>query len=292
VTSASRYSERVACLRVNGYPATLYGVLLSNPERSNLLEIPTGTHLRRAIQGPAILSLGRHPVSYIEQFCGGYNTQMRVVPRVVDEVVVGASNATLVQVLEAYRDLAEDVVLRGAILFGEKHNQVYARAILCDMITTGYVRKLFLEFADQKLDFDETAVETYGSYLRGNKHLVGSQDVRWLEWKQSANYASDVYTKNLIPMVFMIEHASRYNVDVYYADMGLKNDKSDLTKAGLTRRNRATADVFLQHSNPREAGSVVLCGQDHLVEGKCEGEFTFQRLFQLPPSQVFYLADV
>jgi hypothetical protein len=220
-------------------------------------------------------------VSYIDQCCGGNNTQMRLVAHRSGDIDKVA-DATLDRVLEAYRDRAEEAALRGAIVFGEKHNQVYARAILCDMITTGYVSKLFLEYQDHKLDFDEKEVETYGSHFRASKHLVGSQDRYWLEWKQMAYDACDKHTKNLISMVFMIELASRNNVDVYYADMGLKNDKSDLTKVGMTRRNRATAEVSLQNSNPREAESVVLCGQDHLVEGQCEGEYTLQKLFQLP----------
>ena len=181
---------------------------------------------------------------------------------------------------------ATEKVKLGGITIGEWHNKPHGRAIIYDLIETGFVKRLFVELHD---------------FLPITKELRnGSLGKPPEEWAQEGKFIfemginfCDSQFNNPLPMLPLIRTAVSKSVKVYFYDIPHEKPASP---PGMQARNEAMAKVFLKHTvvdgeKNKSVGAVALVGGEHLKTPPDDKIYTLalQTACKIPHDHVFNL---
>lgn len=170
--------------------------------------------------------------------------------------------------------LAVEKVKKGAIVLGEDHLDPSARAVICDLIEEGCLKKLFLE-----LPWSSSAEEL-------EKSIDG------LLFKVKCSFADNYYGKEqAIPFAVLIPFAVKNGVAVHCFDKFLKGVKPG-DPGPMLERNKYMAEQFKNYAKPTEVFVAALVGASHATaEGMGKKEHTLQSLCEIPDNYFFDLSE-
>jgi len=150
--------------------------------------------------------------------------------------------------LSPIRDRAEELLQHRAIILGEEHGRPEARAIICELLLTQRVSRLFLELGDVPI----SSGLLMGSYLNANRCRPVDTLEHWGACRATLNTFD---ATNPITFVDLVRRAVERGVEVYFFD-GIGGGSA----RQMANRDRFMAREFLQHAS---VGSVLLNGADH-----------------------------
>ena len=147
----------------------------------------------------------------------------------------------------------------GAVILGETHGKPHARAIICDLIKEGKVKRLFLEIPSQKPDGNKAGKKEFDASLLNTD--IKTSDA----WKAMNVFISllDKLCHNKIPMADLIPLAISNGVKVYFCDNS--DTRVPEKEEGLNDRDAVMGNIIRRKSTKTGGkGTLALVGAFHL----------------------------